>query len=101
MTTHSLRIHDVLKPFRRWLDDISVSSTAQAHQLCRWIPAQCPFERDIVCFGHVVGHIPPLCQINPLYEELMGLRFRALTYLADRGEDIKPYISTNHTTQNP
>ncbi|MEC4817854.1 MAG: Mo-dependent nitrogenase C-terminal domain-containing protein [Scytonema sp. PMC 1069.18] len=25
---------------------------------------------------------PPLCNINPLYNQLMGLRFRALQYLS-------------------
>lgn len=38
-------------------------------------------------------HIPPLCKLNPLYNEVMALRFRALSYLSDTcGEDITPYI---------
>ncbi len=36
--------------------------------------------------------IPPLCKLNPLYEQVVGLRFRALCYLADEcGEDVTPY----------
>jgi hypothetical protein len=56
------------------------------------IPAQCPFERDVKLFGHKIVHIPPLCKLNPIYEQLVGLRFRALSYLADDcGEDVSPY----------
>ena len=36
--------------------------------------------------------IPPLCKLNPVYEEVVYLRFRALCYLADCcGEDIQRY----------
>jgi len=53
---------------------------------------QCPFEQDIYLFGRKIGHIPPLCKLNPLYEELIGLRFRALCYLADEcGQDVSCY----------
>ncbi|MEN9219181.1 MAG: Mo-dependent nitrogenase C-terminal domain-containing protein, partial [Thermostichales cyanobacterium GMQP_bins_62] len=31
-------------------------------------------------------------QLNPVYDQLMGLRFRALSYLAEHGENIEPYI---------
>ena len=56
------------------------------------IPAQCPFERDVKVFGHTLFHIPPLCKLNPLYEEVVALRFRAMCYLADEcGEDISAY----------
>ncbi len=56
------------------------------------IPAQCPFERQIQIFGTTVAHIPPLCKLNPLYNELVYLRFRAISYLAnDCGEDISAY----------
>jgi tellurite resistance protein len=64
-----------------------------ARFLCKMIPSQCPFERDVTLFGRKIVHIPPLCKINPLYEQMVGLRFRALSYLADDcGEDITPYI---------
>jgi tellurite resistance protein len=81
-----------LAPVRAWLDNLSIHDPQVAHFLCRLIPAQCPFERDVVLFGKKRLHIPPLCQLNPLYEQLVGLRFRALTYLADDcGEDISEY----------
>ncbi|NJP10904.1 MAG: hypothetical protein HC866_16675 [Leptolyngbyaceae cyanobacterium RU_5_1] len=84
---------DVLHPVREWLDHMDVQDPKIAKLLCKMIPSQCPFERDITLFGRPVVHIPPLCKLNPLYEQLVGLRFRALSYLADDcGEDISPYI---------
>lgn len=83
---------DILKPLRLWLDNIQVSDRQLAHRLCQMIPAQCPFERDIKLFGKTLLHIPPMCKLNPLYEEVVSLRFRALCYLADEcGEDISQY----------
>ena len=85
-------VQSCFKPVGRWLDQVEIHSLSQAHWLCRVIPAQCPFERDVVWFGHTIAHIPPLCHLNPVYEELMGLRFRALSYLVERGEDVNAYI---------
>jgi hypothetical protein len=83
---------DLLHPVREWLDELDVQDPQVARFLCKLIPAQCPFERDIQLFGRKVVHIPPLCKLNPLYEQLVGLRFRALSYLADKcGEDVTPY----------
>ncbi|NCJ06551.1 Mo-dependent nitrogenase [Synechococcales cyanobacterium C] len=77
---------------QRLFAHIRIETPEAAHRICRLIPAQCPFERDIVVFGQTVAHIPPLCKLNPIYEELMTLRFRALCFLADCcGEDISPY----------
>ncbi len=81
-----------LEPVKDWLDGMVIHDAKLAHILCKLIPAQCPFERDVNLFGRKVLHIPPLCKINPLYEQLVGLRFRALSYLADDcGEDVTPY----------
>lgn len=85
--------YDLLQPVRQWLDDVDVHSPQLARWIAKSIPAQCPFERDIKLFGHKVAHIPPLCKLNPLYDQFVGLRFRALCYLADEcGEDIQAYI---------
>jgi len=82
----------VLKPVQHWLDDLEIHDPRLARFLCKMIPPQCPFERDVVLFGRKIVHIPPMCKLNPLYEQLVGLRFRALSYLADDcGEDITPY----------
>lgn len=80
--------HDLLNPMREWLDQMQIHDPKIARFLCRMIPAQCPFERDVVLFGRKIVHIPPMCKLNPLYEQLVGLRFRALSYLAERGEDV-------------
>ncbi|MBH8565327.1 Mo-dependent nitrogenase C-terminal domain-containing protein [Nostoc sp. CENA67] len=84
--------YDILQPLRRWVDNIQVRDRQLAHRLCKLIPAQCPFERDVKIFGKTLFHIPPMCKLNPLYEEVVGLRFRALCYLADEcGEDVSQY----------
>ncbi len=83
---------DVLHPVRDWLDKLEIQDPKVAQFLCKMIPPQCPFERDVKLFGHKLVHIPPLCKLNPLYEQLVGLRFRALSYLADDcGEDVSEY----------
>lgn len=83
---------DPLKPLRQWLDRLEVHDRQLARKLCKMIPAQCPFERDVKLFGRTLFHIPPMCKLNPLYDEVVALRFRALCYLADEcGEDISAY----------
>jgi hypothetical protein len=85
---------DVLLPVREWLDGLEIHDPRIARLLCKFIPSQCPFERDIMLFGHKIVHIPPLCKLNPLYDQTVGLRFRALSYLADKcGEDVSAYCS--------
>ncbi|MEM8611847.1 MAG: Mo-dependent nitrogenase C-terminal domain-containing protein [Cyanobacteria bacterium P01_H01_bin.105] len=84
---------DPLKPMREWLDQLDVQDPRLARFVCKMIPSQCPFERDVTLFGKKVVHIPPMCKINPLYEQMVGLRFRALSHLADDlGEDVTPYL---------
>jgi len=84
---------DALQPVRDWLDGLDIQDPRVARFLCKMIPSQCPFERDVKLFGRKVVHIPPLCKLNPLYDQLVGLRFRALSYLADEcGEDVSEYI---------
>lgn len=86
---HSLNL---LRLARYWLDETQVHSPQMARFLCRIIPARCPFERDVVLMGRKVAHIPPLCKLNPFFEQLVGLRFRALCYLVNEcGEDVSAY----------
>ena len=83
---------DIFKPLRLWINKIEVSDSQFAHRICKLVPAQCPFERDVKLFGKTLFHIPPMCKLNPLYEEVVALRFRSLCYLADEcGEDISQY----------
>jgi tellurite resistance protein len=84
--------HEPLKVVQGWLDHLDVKDARLARFLCQMIPPQCPFERDVTLFGRKIVHIPPMCQLNPLYEQLVGLRFRALSYLADDcREDVSRY----------
>ena len=83
---------DILHPLRQWLERFEVRNPKLAHRLCQLIPSQCPFERDVTFLGRKLFHIPPMCKLNPLYEEVVSLRFRALCYLADEcGEDVTLY----------
>jgi hypothetical protein len=84
---------DILYPIRQRLADIQIQDAEMARSLCRLIPARCPFEREVKVWNRTLLRIPPLCKLNPLYEEIVGLRFRSLCYLADIcGEDITPYL---------
>jgi Mo-dependent nitrogenase C-terminus len=82
----------ILLPVRQWLESIKINNHRKAHTVCRLIPRSCPFERNINFFNLTNLYIPPLCKLNPFYEQLVELRFKALTYLADEcGEDITIY----------
>lgn len=84
---------DVLYPVKDWLEGMEVKDPRLAKFICKVIPSQCPFERDINLFGRKIAHIPPLCKLNPLYEQFTLLRFRSLSYLADEcGEDVTKYV---------
>ncbi len=83
---------DLLDPLRKWLDGIEINNSTFAHRICRLIPSQCPFEREIKLLGLTIVKIPPMCKLNPLYNEVIALRFRAICYLADTcGEDVSVY----------
>jgi tellurite resistance protein len=87
------KVIEPLKPAREWLDQLEVHDPRLARFICKMVPAQCPFERDVTLFKKKIVHIPAMCKLNPLYDQLVGLRFRALSYLADDcGEDVTPYI---------
>lgn len=91
---HSVRKQklDLLSPMRQWLDNVEIKNSAAAHRICKSIPSQCPFEREVKFFGRTIVKIPPMCKLNPLYNEVVGLRFRAICYLADVcGEDVSIY----------
>ena len=83
---------DFLKSLRNWLNNIKIHEPQLAHLLCSLIPTRCPFQRELKIFGHTILTIPPLCKLNPIYYELMELRFRALCYLSEEcGEDVSNY----------
>ncbi|MDJ0557483.1 MAG: Mo-dependent nitrogenase C-terminal domain-containing protein [Microcoleaceae cyanobacterium MO_207.B10] len=82
----------LLQPGRNFINSININNPKFAQKLCQLIPAQCPFARDIKFLGRTILQIPPMCKLNPFYDEIISLRFRALTFLADVClEDITPY----------
>lgn len=74
----------LLSPLRAWLESVEIPNPKVAQLVCNLIPARCPFEREVKLFNRTLLNIPPLCKLNPFYEQLVTLRFRALTYLADQ-----------------
>jgi hypothetical protein len=87
--TSLIVVNTLLQPIRQWLESIKIEDYQLARLLCTIIPASCPFEREIKLRNRTIVYIPPLCKLNPFYEQLVELRFKALTYLADEcGEDL-------------
>ena len=82
---------DWLYPLRQALNGIRITNSRTAHMICRLIPSHCPFERTF-SVGSKKVHIPPLCRLNPLYNEVIALRMRALAYLTALEIDVTPYL---------
>ncbi|EDX86286.1 Mo-dependent nitrogenase C-terminal domain family protein [Synechococcus sp. PCC 7335] len=74
---------NILRLIRNWIEDIPVQNEKTAHRIISLIPADCPFERDVKLFHRTIAHIPPMCKLNPLYDQLIMLRFKAMCYLVD------------------
>jgi hypothetical protein len=73
-----------LHQVRNWLDSVEIHNSTVAYLLCQIIPASCPFAREVKLFNNILFVIPPLCKLNPLYNQLMGLRFKSLVCLANQ-----------------
>ncbi|MGG6280132.1 Mo-dependent nitrogenase C-terminal domain-containing protein [Leptolyngbya sp. AN03gr2] len=63
------------------MDHLEIRNDLTAKIITKLILSACPFERNIVFGRHTIAHVPPLCKLNPFYEQLVGLRFRALQKL--------------------
>ena len=70
-----------LDSLKQWLDDLDLRDERISSFIVQLIPSQCPFERDIILFGRKLVHVPAMCKINPLYEQLVALRFRCLGHI--------------------
>lgn len=46
------------------LDAIEITNQQMAYRICRWIPAQCPFEREVQFMGRRLFRVPSLCHFN-------------------------------------
>lgn len=83
-------IKRMMRPIQEWLDAVEINDPDAARLLYKIIPGQCPFEREINLFGQTILRIPPLCKLNPFYEQLVAVRFRAMCYLVDEcGESLE------------
>jgi hypothetical protein len=82
---------DWLYPLRQALNGIKINNSRTARLICELIPSRCPFERTFYLGKHRM-HIPPLCHLNPCYNEVVGLRMRALDYLTALEIDVTPYL---------
>ena len=63
---------NVLSPPRRWLNQLAIRHPTQTPWIYPMMPAQCPFEPGIRIGNHIHINIPSRCQLNPLYEEVVG-----------------------------
>ena len=68
---------------KRHIDKIEIRTEKGATAICRLIPANCPFNKTVRIGKIKLFTIPPLCKLNPFYNELVGLRFRAECYLVE------------------
>ncbi len=83
-------IKQLFQPLQQWLDAVEVKDPEAARLLYKIIPGQCPFEREVALFGQTLFTIPPLCKLNPFYDQLVAVRFRAMCYLVDEcGESLE------------
>ena len=58
---------DVLHPVKDWLEGMDVQDPRLAKFVCKVIPPQCPFERDINLFGrHYCSYSPSLQTQSPV-----------------------------------
>lgn len=50
---------NLLQPLRQWLDSLDIQNQKLAKFIAKLIPAQCPFERDIILFGRKITIFRP------------------------------------------
>lgn len=79
---------NLLQSLRQYLESVEIHNPKVARLLCYIIPNRCPFEREIKFFDRTIFRIPPLCKLNPFYEQVVSLRFKCLCYLADECGEI-------------
>jgi hypothetical protein len=81
----------MLNPIREWLDSVEIQNPKVAQAICHLIPASCPFARTVKLGDRVLFVIPPLCQLNPFYDQFVGLRFRSLVCLESAASPVKSH----------
>ena len=71
----------MITTLKQHLDNLTIHRRLTAQLIVVLIPASCPFARTIRLGRWTIAEIPPLCKLNPFYEELVMLWFRALCFL--------------------
>lgn len=84
-----LNASSVLNPIRERLDSVEIQNPKVAHLICHLIPASCPFARTVKWGNRVLFTIPPLCKLNPFYDQFVGLRFRSLVCLESAARPLE------------
>ncbi|VEP14953.1 Nitrogenase (fragment) [Hyella patelloides LEGE 07179] len=74
----------LFRELQKQLESIEINSLVIARLLCKIIPNNCPFERKIQFGNHTIISIPPLCKLNPFYDQLIALRFKSSVYLMEK-----------------
>jgi hypothetical protein len=74
----------LLSPIRQYLESVEINNYITARIVYQIIPASCPFKREIKLFDRTIIRIPSLCQLNPFYEQVIGLRCKSLNYLTNK-----------------
>lgn len=79
---------NLLQLGQRYLESVEIHNSKLARLLFYIIPNRCPFEREIKLFDRTILRIPPLCKLNPFYEQIISLRFKCLCYLVDEYGEV-------------
>lgn len=74
---------NLLSLVRNQLEKIEIHDSNLARLICNIIPRTCPFERKVTLCGHTLFHVPPLCKLNPFYDQMIELRLKSLVYLEE------------------
>ncbi|MBW4621684.1 MAG: nitrogenase [Cyanosarcina radialis HA8281-LM2] len=74
----------IITPLCQHLESVEINNYITARIVCQIIPASCPFKREIKLFDRTIVRIPALCQLNPFYEQIIGLRCKSLEYLTNK-----------------
>lgn len=78
----------LLQSVRQCLESIEIHNPKVARLLCHIIPNRCPFEREIKFGDRTIFRIAPLCKLNSFYDQVVSLRFKCLSYLADEWGEV-------------
>jgi hypothetical protein len=83
LSPKSLSSH-LLAALKEQINTLEVHNIQVAKWICRVIPNTCSTGYDLRFWGRTWLHLPSLCELNPLTDELVDLRFRAADFLFEQ-----------------